>query len=158
MRQTNIGKDIVVITTAACWYVGIVAFNSDYAFTVTNVIIHGVPYLALVYWYGRSRMREGVGGAYRIFSGGPFAFLLLLWVIAYIEEMFWDRGLWQDRSWLFGSSWDLGSLKIIVVPLLALPQVVHYVLDGFVWKRRSNPGFSLVEEGRQEKEPAFNAS
>jgi hypothetical protein len=42
----NPGKDIVVATTAVCWYVGIVAFNSDYAFTVTNVIIHGVPYFA----------------------------------------------------------------------------------------------------------------
>jgi len=31
---------------------GIVAFDSDYAFTVTNVVIHGVPYLVLVYWYG----------------------------------------------------------------------------------------------------------
>src|SRR5689334_8117152 len=30
----NIGKDIVVATTAVCWYVGIVWFNSDYAFTV----------------------------------------------------------------------------------------------------------------------------
>jgi hypothetical protein len=50
----NIGKDIVVATTAICWYVGIVALNSDYAFTVTNVIIHGVPYFALI-WYMRRR-------------------------------------------------------------------------------------------------------
>jgi hypothetical protein len=57
----NIGKDIVVVTTAVCWYVGIVAFNSDYAFTVTNVIIHGVPYFALVYFYARQR-RESAGG------------------------------------------------------------------------------------------------
>ena len=47
----NPGKDIVVATTAICWYVGIVALNSDYAFTVTNVIIHGIPYMVLVYWY-----------------------------------------------------------------------------------------------------------
>ena len=45
----NTGKDIVVATTAVCWYVGIVVFNSDYAFTVTNVVIHGVPYFALIY-------------------------------------------------------------------------------------------------------------
>src|SRR5262249_19605234 len=42
-RQYNPGKDIVVATTALCWYLGIVHFNSDYAFTVTNVVIHGVP-------------------------------------------------------------------------------------------------------------------
>ena len=51
----NIGKDIVVATTAICWYAGIVFFNSDYAFTVTNVIIHGVPYFALIYVYARAR-------------------------------------------------------------------------------------------------------
>ena len=38
-----------MVTTALCWGLGIVVFNSDYAFTVTNVIIHGVPYMALVY-------------------------------------------------------------------------------------------------------------
>ncbi len=44
----NPGKDLVVLTTAVCWYVGIVWLNSDFAFTVTNVIIHGVPYMVLV--------------------------------------------------------------------------------------------------------------
>ena len=60
----NIGKDIVVATTAICWYVGIVVFNSDYAFTVTNVIIHGVPYFALIYVYARFR-RETSGRIYQ---------------------------------------------------------------------------------------------
>lgn len=144
-RKRNPGKDIVVATTAVCWYVGIVAFNSDYAFTVTNVVIHGVPYLALIYWYGRARLAEGGGrGPYRLFAHGPAVFLMLLWALAYVEELFWDRGVWHDRSWLFGAPWDLGSLKVLLVPLLALPQVVHYVLDGFVWRRKNNPGFSLA--------------
>ena len=71
-------------------------------------------------------------------------FLVTLWLLAYLEEMLWDRGVWHDRAWLFGASWDIGSLKILLVPLLALPQVVHYVLDGFVWRRKNNPNFSLV--------------
>ena len=60
----NPGKDIVVATTAVCWYVGIVAFNSDYAFTVTNVIIHGVPYFALIWFYAKKR-REQTGRNYQ---------------------------------------------------------------------------------------------
>src|SRR6185436_9824454 len=63
----NIGKDIVLATTAVCWYVGIVTFNSDYAFTVTNVIIHGVPYLVLVYWYASLRREQAVR-SYRILA------------------------------------------------------------------------------------------
>ena len=58
----NPGKDIVVATTAVCWFVGIVAINSDFAFTVTNVIIHGVPYMVLVYWY-RWKVGEASGVA-----------------------------------------------------------------------------------------------
>jgi len=138
-RQANPGKDIVVITTGVCWYAGIVAINSDYAFTVTNVIIHGVPYIALIYWYGRRRLAERrEPSVYRLFARGPAAFLLTLWAIAYVEEMFWDRGVWHDRSWLFGGAWDAATLKIIIVPLLALPQLTHYVLDGFIWRRKNN--------------------
>lgn len=144
-NRWNPGKDIVLVTTAICWYVGIVGYNSDYAFTVTNVIIHGVPYLALVYWYGRQRLDEHhQKGIYRLFSDGPLGFLALLWALAYVEEMIWDRGVWHDRSWFFGQGWDLDEFKIILVPLLAVPQITHYVLDGFIWRRKKNPNFSLV--------------
>ena len=138
--QWNPGKDIVLVTTAVCWYVGIVGLNSDYAFTVTNVITHGVPYLALVYWYVKSRKPE-TGWFYGLIARWPLLFLATLWLMAYFEEMFWDRGVWHDRPWLFGSSWEWGTIKIVLVPLLALPQAVHYVLDGFVWRRKNNPEF-----------------
>jgi hypothetical protein len=141
--HSNPGKDIVMATTAVCWYVGIVAFNSDYAFTVTNVVIHGVPYLVLVYWYARLR-RESATRPYRVLARSPILFLMTLWLMAYIEEMFWDRGIWHERNWLFGQGWELHSLKVWLVPLLAVPQLTHYVLDGFIWRRKSNPNFSLI--------------
>jgi hypothetical protein len=157
-KQINPGKDIVVLTTAVCWYVGIVTYNSDYAFTVTNVVIHGVPYFALIYWYSRRRMEQtGRRGVYRIFARGPLLFLASLWAIAYIEELFWDRGVWQDRSWLFGSAWEMGDLKILLVPLLALPQLTHYVLDGFVWKRKNNPDFALLASDEPASAPSHPA-
>lgn len=145
LKLVNPGKDIVLATTAVCWYAGIVWFNSDYAFTVTNVIIHGVPYLALIYWYGRRRLEQtGGGGPLRVLARGPAKFLLILWALAFVEEMFWDRTVWHERSWLFGVSWDITTLKTLIVPLLALPQLTHYVLDGFIWRRRSNPDFGLA--------------
>lgn len=138
----NIGKDIVVVTTAACWYAGIVLFNSDYAFTVTNVIIHGVPYLALIYIYAKSR-HASAGTAYRTFSGSWVVFLATLWMLAYVEELFWHRGVWHERNWLFGENWEWADLKTYLVPLLAVPQLTHYVLDGFIWRRRNNANFKL---------------
>ncbi len=139
----NLGKDVVVVTTAACWYTGIVALDSDYGFAVTNVLIHGVPYFALVYFTRRARrarLARITGRPEPSRALGLVSFLATLWVIAYVEEMLWDRAVWQDRSWLFGASWELGDrARAIVVPLLALPQLTHYILDGFVWRSRANP-------------------
>ncbi len=141
--QRNPGKHIVLITTAVCWYVGIVLFNSDYAFTVTNVVIHGVPYMALVWWYMQRRPAERDRTAS---SPWRTAFILLctVWLLAYAEELLWDRMLWHERPWLFGSSLDVGDWSAWLVPALAVPQLTHYILDGFIWKRRSNPRFTLV--------------
>lgn len=138
--EWNPGKDIVVATTAVCWYVGIITFNSDYAFTVTNVIIHGVPYFVLVYWYWqRSALaREESQPRSRWQTIGVF--IATLWVLAYVEELLWHRGVSLERDWLFGG-WDWSGLSGLLVPLLAVPQVTHYVLDGFIWKRRSSPEF-----------------
>ncbi len=140
----NIGKDIVVATTAICWYGGIVYFNSDYAFTVTNVIIHGVPYFALIYFYAKSR-RETASKFYRTISANWFVFLATLWALAYIEELFWHRGVWHEKQWLFGADFDWQNWKIYLVPLLAVPQLTHYVLDGFIWRRKSNANFRLID-------------
>lgn len=135
------GKHLIVATTAACWYAGIVSTNSDYTFTVTNVFIHGVPYLALVYVYGRRAAAAAPRGpSARLLGNGVIAFLATLWVVAYVEEMLWDRALWHERSWLFGGGLDIGETgALILAPLLAVPQITHYVLDAFLWKRARNP-------------------
>ena len=139
----NIGKDIVVATTAVCWYVGIVFFNSDYAFTVTNVIIHGVPYFALIYFYAKSR-RENAGRFYKSLSSNWIIFLATLWALAYVEELVWNRGVWHEKNWLFGANWNLDDWKMYLVPLLAVPQLTHYILDGFIWRRKNNENFKLI--------------
>ncbi|MGI8668521.1 MAG: hypothetical protein ACR2J3_01600 [Aridibacter sp.] len=140
----NIGKDIVVLTTAICWYIGIVALNSDYAFTVTNVIIHGVPYFALIYFYAKSR-RENSTKFYRVLSNNWIVFLATLWFLAYLEELVWHRGVWHERNWIFGGNWDVENWKMFLVPLLAVPQLTHYILDGFIWKRKSSENYQLIK-------------
>ena len=135
--RPNPGKALVIVTTWACWYVGIVALDGDFAFTVTNVLIHGIPYLWLTYRYGKHRAGSRVQ---RILRGGVPVFLLSLALLAFVEEAAWDRWVWHERPWLFGTGREIDlSAKSLVVPLLILPQLVHYVLDGFVWRRRDNP-------------------
>jgi hypothetical protein len=105
------------------------------------VFIHGIPYLALVYVYARAaaRERESAGGLSAfVVKRGVIVFVATLWAIAYFEELLWDRGVWHERSWLFGSPADLGP-AVVLAPLLTVPQLTHYFLDGFLWRRSSNP-------------------
>ncbi len=146
----NPGKDVVVATTALTWYVGIVALDSDYAFTVTNVLMHGIPYFALVYVHTKKRTAREPTLAARLVRSVP-TYLAVLWCIAFAEEWLWDRTVWHDRAWLFGEGWELGAAKLVIVPLLALPQLTHYVLDGFIWRR--SRGFDLQPSDAGRKLP-----
>lgn len=137
------GKDTVVLTTWLCWYLGVMVFNSDYAFTVTNVLIHGLPYIFLVYWYRQKKRGEPARfGWHQVVIP-----LSVIWFLAYVEEMVWDRAIWHEHDWLFGSAWQVGGWEVLLVPLLATPQLTHYILDGFIWKRRASPKLDSTEKG-----------
>lgn len=137
-----IGKLVVIATTAVSWYVGIVLAPDDFTFTVLNVLPHGVPYFALLWVYSKERIRtapEVLGS--KIAALGLGAFLATLLVFASFEELLWDRLIWPDHPWLFG--WlpsvegdPSAGWRTWVVPLLALPQSTHYMLDAFIWRRR----------------------
>jgi hypothetical protein len=55
-----------------------------------------------------------------------------------------SRSAAGDKLWLFGGEWAWGDTKMFLVPLLAVPQLTHYVLDGFIWRRNSHPDFRLI--------------
>jgi hypothetical protein len=99
--------------------------------------------MALVFLYARAASREPAsqeGATARMLRRrGLLVFVATLWLIAYVEEMLWDRTLWHDHAGLFGSGLDIGRAALVVAPLLAVPQLTHYVLDGFLWKRTRNP-------------------
>ena len=146
------GKHLVVATTAACWYAGIVATDGDFTFTVTNVLIHGVPYVALVVLYGRAVAAADPASAAapgpRLLRRPVLLAVSLLWLVAFVEELLWDRAVWHDHGHLFGGSLALDDLHVVLVPLLAVPQLSHYVLDGFLWRRGHNPRLALWFRGR----------
>jgi len=138
-RRIDVGKTALVVTTAVTWYVGIIGSSGDFDFTVTNVITHGVPYMVLLYSYGKATMpRAPAAFAGRVLARGALAFVALLVGCALLEEYGWDRLIWHDHEWLFGSS-DVRPGRLataFLVPLLALPQATHYLLDGLLWRRR----------------------
>lgn len=146
-RQFNLPKNLIVAGTLLSWYFGIVYYNGDMAFTTLNVVSHGIPYMALIWLNERNRYvtaKEQKTALLRLtFStyGGVVCFAALLIFFAYVEEGLWDGLVWREHSSVFHvfsilPAISANFLLALIVPLLALPQSTHYVLDGFIWKLR----------------------
>jgi hypothetical protein len=123
---------LLTIATSISWYFGIVVANSDFIFTMTNVLTHGVPYLALV-WHTQSKQKTTFA------SLEIFFFILLL--LAFFEEALWDSFIWRDHEMFFESFYFLPQIEnkigvAFVLAFLILPQLTHYVLDGYIWKSK----------------------
>ncbi|NQX53040.1 hypothetical protein HQN86_05390 [Pedobacter panaciterrae] len=76
---------------------------------------------------------------------GVLVFILVLTLPAYIEEGLWDGFIWKEHTNVFSIFSSLPqimdiSILTFLVPLLALSQSTHYVLDGFIWKLKSSEG------------------
>lgn len=130
----------LVLLPALNWNLGIVIFNDDAVFTITNVLMHGVPYLALVFVAGgRQVVGQRLGPKGDAAAGVAVvavAFYAVLAALAFAEEFAWDRLVWGDHPTLFGeSSSALGELALaFVVALLTVPQATHYILDRYIWR------------------------
>lgn len=142
LRRFHLGKTLLLFATWLSWFGGIVLAQSDLAFTVMNVALHGVPYLVLLHRYAKGRDAEGGYGklSWLLRAGVP-GFLVVLWGLAFLEEFAWDRLIWHDHPMLFGAGgFEVeGALLALLVPLLSLPQTTHYLLDGFIWKTKADP-------------------
>lgn len=128
------GRDLWVVSTGLTWLAGIVLTNGDAAFTLSNVLAHGIPYFALVHHVGRRQWAEGAGAlSPRWFApAGLAAFLALPVGLALFEELIWDGLVWREH--FFAPTERTEWLVSLAVPVLAAPQVTHYLLDGFLWK------------------------
>ena len=79
-------------------------------------------------------------------SKGFLALSALLLIFAYIEEFFWNELIWKEHTWLYGSFFSTWSDQLptigfaVIVGLLTMPQLTHYILDGFVWKKDTHTG------------------
>lgn len=157
----NFPKNAVILGTILSWYFGIVYFNGDMAFTLLNVVSHGIPYMALIWIYGMksiSATHQVSQFTRLVFSKyGLLLFLAIIFFFAFLEEGLWDMTLWKEHTGVFqlfhieSFTFDKSLLNFIV-PLLALPQVTHYIVDGFIWRIRKND-LRWSEGGKAETQP-----
>lgn len=156
-KAFNIPKNMLILGTAASWFTGIVALRGDFAFTATNVVAHGIPYIGLIWAHGRRTaarraplgIAERTGARWFRWAWIPL-FVGVLLLLGYIEEGLWDGLVWRDHEAGFPVFSHLPrvtdtALLTFIVPLLAVPQITHYILDGFIWKVRR-----LKEYGSQQ--------
>jgi hypothetical protein len=146
-KRFNWPRNLLIAGTIISWYAGIVYFNGDMAFTLLNVVAHGIPYMALIWAVTRkeqqARPQPGINAR---LSGtyGVLVFIGVMVALAYFEEGLWDALVWREHTDVFALFKGLpmvadGSLLALLVPLLSLPQTTHYLLDGFIWRHKDGP-------------------
>jgi len=134
----NVPKNSIILGTALSWYFGIVYFNDDLIFTLLNVVSHGIPYMALVYFREvESKIDNGSGVfSYLKSYNAVFIYAVILLVIAFSEEFLWEFFVWNENISL--NNFDFSGLQFVLVPLFSVPQFTHYLLDGFIWKSKKS--------------------
>lgn len=139
-RQWQWGKVLWVGTTALNWYGGIVYFNSDLVFTISNVVAHGVPYLALLIYYQHHKQQLRTQQAPPRWHWASVIVPTVL-LLALLEEYCWDRWLYNERAEFFGvlgtysTAWlEQPFYQALAIGFLTIPQLTHYIIDGFIWR------------------------
>jgi len=135
-KQFNIPKNLLILGTYFSWYLGIVHYNNELIFTAFNVVSHGIPYMALVYFKEIKPNKKQ--NFYLPFFQTKYlliVFLLILLGLAFLEELIWELTVWEEH-FQFPEFYISDNLHFIWIPLLTLPQLTHYVLDGFIWKSK----------------------
>ncbi len=143
----NIPRNLLIAGTALSWWTGIIAFNSDMAFTITNVVSHGIPYMALVWLYHHERTSEADKTAksqereigenktrgeqqtgkknwsnisHALLSNVLFFFAFLA-LLAYLEEGLWDGLIWREHLSIFAWFSALPTINDPAILALLIP-------------------------------------
>ncbi|WP_028120972.1 hypothetical protein [Epilithonimonas tenax] len=140
-KQFNLPKNLILLGTYLSWYFGIIYFDNDLIFTFLNVISHGIPYMALIYLSeirGKSVSELKRRSVFKTGFGLVF-FILIIIGFAFFEELSWEKLVWKEH---FESGISIENWHYLLVPLLTVPQLTHYLLDGFIWKANKNQAIS----------------
>lgn len=135
-KALRVGVALWVGFTILNWFGAIVFLNSDFVFTTTNVVAHGIPYFTLMAFY---KAKTDVVERRYNFVKWIVIIVFTVLVFAFVEEYFWDTLLFEEKPELFGKSWQMHAnenvgLRALFFALLALPQLWHYFADGLIWK------------------------
>ena len=156
-----IGLMLWILTSSSVWFFGIVWFNSDVVFSLTNVVAHGIPYMVLVFYYIENKRSIKQKKVFRLSLRTCYNvgfMLLLILLFAFVEEYFWDWLVNREKEVFFKDLVDyplevISSKfsRVFLISVLSIPQITHYILDGYIWKgNSSNPYIKPVFFGERK--------
>ena len=145
----NLPRNLLIAGTALSWWTGIITFNSDMAFTITNVVSHGIPYMALVWLYHHEPssenyreiddQRESENLAAKnsktprqistknwskirhALLSHVILYFAFLALLAYLEEGLWDGLIWREHLNLFAWFSALPAIHDTAILALLVP-------------------------------------
>lgn len=129
----NWGKNLWMLAIWASWSIGVTITEHPLVSLAVINLLHGIPFLALV-WHRCRQDLPRKTGAVAWFTQRAWAFFGLIVVLALLEEGLWDGLLWGNYLSLDDGPRLSTRGQSLAVAFLAVPQIVHYVLDGFLWK------------------------
>lgn len=137
----NLGKNLWMLAAWSSWSAGLALAEHPLASLACINLLHGIPFLILVWFRVRARGRPAAG-VQGWLATRLWAFYGLVLVLALLEEGAWDGLVWGKYTARHELAPGVTSL---VVALLATPQLVHYYLDGWLWKLDgSNPDWEAA--------------
>jgi hypothetical protein len=149
-KWVNPWKYWYILGTAFIWFNGIVWHNSPLIFGLGNVMLHGLNYYGIVYLSTKNKSDNKDYPTWKwmkyLIGKGFLTMSVILFAFAYVEEFFWNELVWKEHVWLYGSFLSHYVEHVpaftfaIMVGFLAMPQLTHYILDGFIWKKDSGTG------------------
>jgi hypothetical protein len=154
MQKINFPRILLTLSTGFSYYISIVYFNNDFVFSVVNVLGHGIPYFALVWISERKLVNQKSTSILKAVTKrwGIILYYLILFSLAYFEESLWDLFVNREKGEIFGwaysgtRAFENEMVLAIIVPLLIMPQIVHYILDAYIWRRKQNEAFLEVNK------------
>jgi hypothetical protein len=143
----NVGKNLWMLASWLSWSLGIGLADHPLVSLACINLLHGIPFLVLVWARCADDPERGGIVGWLVRPRNLWAFLGILFLFALAEEGLWDGLVWGGT---YVPALELSTqTKAVCASVLVTPQIVHYVLDAFLWKLDgSNPDLEAFLKGR----------
>lgn len=125
----NLTKFLVFINTFFGWYIAKTQTANIYLAVWLVIFHHGIPYYFIVF------KTEKISGKYKLKEKLKFLHLPILYLSCVgIFYLFMTNSCCSSAVGFLKTQGNL--IKALVLAIAPVPQMTHFILDGFIWKRK----------------------